>query len=56
MLEPFSRRVVGYAISAVLNTELTVKALVMAIAGRQPEAGVIRHSDHGVQYASAGIM
>ncbi len=42
----------GYAISAGLETSLTLKALRMAIAARNPAPGVIHHSDQGVQYAS----
>jgi transposase InsO family protein len=56
ILDAFSRRVIGYAISANLDTELTTKALRMAIAERQPGPGVIHHSDQGVQYASSGYV
>lgn len=52
VLDAFSRRVIGYAISAKLDASLTIEALHMAIAGRRPGPGVIHHSDQGVQYAS----
>lgn len=52
ILDAYSRRVIGYAISTGLETDLTLKALRMAIAGRKPAPGVIHHSDQGVQYAS----
>jgi len=52
ILDGYSRRVIGYAISTGLDTELTMKALTMAISERQPGPGVIHHSDQGVQYAS----
>ncbi len=52
ILDAYSRRVIGYAISAGLDTSLTIKALRMAIAARHPAPGVIHHSDQGVQYAS----
>jgi len=52
ILDAYSRRVIGYAISASLETSLTLKALRMAIAARNPAPGVIHHSDQGVQYAS----
>jgi transposase InsO family protein len=52
ILDAYSRRVIGYAISAGLETYLTLKALRMAIAARHPASGVIHHSDQGVQYAS----
>jgi len=51
ILDAYSRRVIGYAISASLETSLTLKALRMALATRHT-TGVIHHSDQGVQYAS----
>ncbi len=52
ILDAYSRRVIGYAISTSLETSLTLKALRMAIIARNPAPGVIHHSDQGVQYAS----
>jgi len=52
ILDAFSRRVIGYAVSTRLDTGLTLEALHMAIADRQPGREVIHHSDQGVQYAS----
>lgn len=52
ILDAYSRRVIGYAISRSLETSLALRALRMAIADRQPAAGIIHHSDQGVQYAS----
>ncbi len=52
ILDAFSRRVIGHAISARLDSSLTLEALHMAIAGRRPDPGAIHHSDQGVQYAS----
>ena len=52
ILDGHSRKVIGYAVSMRLDTTLTLAALRMAIARRQPGAGVIHHSDQGVQYAS----
>jgi transposase InsO family protein len=53
ILDSFSRRVIGYAISTRLDAPLTLEALRMAIGRRSPEPGAIHHSDQGVQYASA---
>jgi putative transposase len=53
ILDACSRRVVGWALSRRIDTELTVAALERAIAERRPAPGLIHHSDHGVQYASA---
>jgi putative transposase len=52
ILDAYSRRVIGYAISTGLDTALTLEALRMAVAERQAGPGVIHHSDQGVQYAS----
>jgi putative transposase len=52
ILDAYSRRLVGYAISTGLEIALTIKALRMAITSRGPGPGVIHHSDQGVQYAS----
>jgi putative transposase len=51
ILDLFSRKVVGWAISARLDAELCLSALRMAIRERRPRAGLIHHSDRGVQYA-----
>jgi len=52
ILDAFSRKVIGYAVSRSMDTNLVLDALRMAIAKRNPGAGVIHHSDRGVQYAS----
>ena len=44
---------IGYAVSTRLDTELTLKALLMAIADRRSSPEVIHHLDQGVQYASS---
>jgi len=51
VLDVFSRRVVGWAMSNHLYTELMLRALDMALQQRRPE-GVIHHSDQGCQYTS----
>jgi transposase InsO family protein len=56
ILDAFSRKVIGYAVSTALDTALTLQALKMAIARRRPGSGVIHHSDQGVQYASGEYM
>jgi transposase InsO family protein len=48
-----SRRVVGYAMADHLRTELISAALGNAVAARDPDPGVIFHSDRGCQYTSA---
>ena len=53
ILDLYSRRIVGWALSQQINTPLVLTALSMALTHRQPPAGLIFHSDRGVQYASA---
>jgi transposase InsO family protein len=48
-----SRRVVGFAMADHLRTSLVADALANALAARDPEPGVIFHSDRGCQYTSA---
>ena len=47
ILDLFSRFIVGWAVSAVNDRHLTLKALQMAIKRRCPEAGLLHHSDQG---------
>jgi putative transposase len=52
ILDAWSRRVVGYAISRSIDARLAAAALKAAIRARQPPKGCIHHSDRGSQYAS----
>ncbi len=52
ILDAFSRRCVGWHLSREMTTQLTSSALHQAIVERHPQAGLIHHSDRGVQYAS----
>ena len=52
MLDLFSRRVVGFALSERIDLKLARDALMMAIEQRQPPLGLLHHSDRGSQYAS----
>jgi len=52
VLDPFSRRVIGWALDTHLQASLAIAALTMALAARRPAPGsLIHHSDRGVQYA-----
>ena len=55
ILDAWSRRVVGYAISRSIDARLAVAALRAAVQVRGPPAGCMHHSDRGSQYASAPI-
>ena len=48
-----TRKVVGYAMSERIDTQLTLDALHMAVRRQRPNASLIFHSDRGVQYASS---
>jgi putative transposase len=52
ILDLFSRFVVGWAVSAVNDRHLTLKALGMALKRRCPTIGLLHHSDQGCTYAS----
>jgi putative transposase len=55
ILDLYSRRVVGWAISKHIDTELCLTALRMALENRRAR-GCIHHSDRGVQYAAAAYV
>ncbi len=52
ILDLYSRRIVGWAASERIDTALVLAAWNMALCHRQPPAGLLFHSDRGVQYAS----
>ena len=49
VLDVWSRRIVGYAIRQLLDARLCLAALDAALELRQPRAGLVHHSDRGVQ-------
>nr|WP_018268918.1 IS3 family transposase [Bradyrhizobium elkanii] len=53
VMDLYSRRIVGWAMAEHLRADLPLAALRMAISAQRPSAGLIHHSDRGVQYASA---
>jgi len=56
VLDAFSRRVVGWELGEDLRGELAVRALDRALAERQIEAGIVHHSDRGVQYCCSAYV
>jgi putative transposase len=52
ILDAFSRRAVGWALSRHIDTQLALTALEKALQTRSVEPGLVHHSDRGVQYAS----
>lgn len=56
ILDAYSRRAIGWALDAKMETSLTLTALTMALDERRPTGGLIHHSDQGVQYASGDYV
>lgn len=52
VMDLYSRRIVGWAMSDSLHRQLVIDALQMAVTTRQPLPGLLHHSDRGSQYAS----
>jgi putative transposase len=56
VMDLFSRKIVGWAMSKNMLSELAIAALKMAIQRRRPPKDLIHHSDRGVQYASTAYQ
>ena len=52
VLDLFARKLVGWAMSETMPLELTPQALELALSWRDPDAGLVHHSDRGSQYAA----
>ena len=52
VLDLYARKLVGWAMSETMPQELTLRALDVALGWRNPEAGLMHHSDRGSQYAA----
>ena len=52
VIDLYSRKVVGWSMGTRMKAQLVCDALTMAMWQRKPKAGLIVHSDQGVQYAS----
>jgi putative transposase len=53
VLDVYTRRVLGWSMSAHLDAQVAIDALTMALNRRRPAKGLIVHSDRGMQFASA---
>ncbi len=56
VLDAYSRRCIGWALSRHIDTALALKALRLALATRTVAPGLVHHSDRGVQYAAADYV
>lgn len=52
IIDLYSRKVIGWSMADHMRTELTLKALKMALVTRKPNEGLIHHSDRGSQYCA----
>ena len=52
VMDLFSRKIVGWSLASHMKKELSIQALNRAIITRQPEEGLLHHSDRGSQYSS----
>jgi len=52
ILDLYSRRMIGWAVSNRMKRDLAIRALDMAVALRQPSEGCIHHTDRRSQYCS----
>lgn len=52
VMDLYSRKIIGWAMSAHIDSDLVCRALKAAYERRRPKRGALHHSDRGVQYAS----
>lgn len=55
VMDLFSRKIVGWSLGPTLHSSLVKEALQLALVDRRPAAGLLHHSDRGVQYASSAF-
>jgi putative transposase len=55
VMDRYSRRIVGWALGSNKDVKLTLRALNHALINRRPTAGLIFHSDRGIEYAAYGF-
>jgi len=51
VMDLFSRKIVGWSMTDHLRADLPAAAMKMGLSRRRPPAGLLHHSDRGVQYA-----
>lgn len=52
ILHVYTRKIVGWSMRDTLHTEIALDALTMALERQRPAAGLLHHSDRGIQYAA----
>ena len=56
VMDLYSRKILGWSLGYTLHSSLVKEALQQAWALRRPAAGLLHHSDRGVQYASSAFQ
>ena len=56
VMDLFSRKIVGWAMSENIDSALVQSAMKMALLHRRPKDGLIHHSDRGIQYAAGDFQ
>jgi putative transposase len=56
ILDLWTRKIVGWSMNSQITSELVISSLTMAIMYRNPEEGLLFHSDRGVQYVSDSFL
>ena len=56
ILDLFSRSIVGWSMDCSLNSQLSLKALDMAVRRRRPKPGLLHHSDRGVEFTNTAYQ
>ncbi len=56
VMDLFSRRIAGWSMQPRMKIDLVADALKMALARRHPDAGLLHHSDRGIQFTSANYQ
>ena len=56
VIDLFSRRVIGWAFGKHKSTQLTLKALTLAINKRRPKQPVLFHTDRGAEYRAHTVQ
>lgn len=55
VMDLYSRKIVGWSMGPTITADLVEDALRMALYEREPDPGLLHHSDRGSQYASTQI-
>lgn len=56
VMDLYSKAIVGWSMSHRITRDIVLRALLMALSARRPDAGLLHHSDRGSQYASGDFQ